>query len=635
MPSDVFSRVRRLFTWGNASILIAGVAVMGFGGERIILAHAANKGSAFSASADPRCVPTALNRSDVLPGTTLAVSPLPESLDASADTQLSFLGAPAAQLAHLQVSGSTSGAHTGHLRAYSQGDGASFVPTKPFQAGETVSVRGTVGAGSGAKAFSYRFTVAQQIPLPRSPVAIAAAAQPGEVQHFHSRPDLQPPAIAVTTPASPLVAPGDILLTPYSGPGQAGPMIFDNTGQLVWFDPLPYGTESTNLQVQQLEGHPVLTWWQGYIPPQGFGEGVEVVANSAYHQSVVRAGNGYLADLHDFRIASNDTALLTVFNPVRCDLAAVHGPSDGAVTDGVFQEIDLRTGLVRREWHALDHVGLSDSYASAASASAEWPYDYFHINSLDPLQNGMLLISARNTSTLYELNAQTDQVVVRVGGRHSTVKLGPNVATAYQHDATELPDGDISVFDNGGVPKVHPQSRGLLLSLDPKAGTATLVAQFTHPKPISSGSQGDIQGLPGGDFFVGWGPVPYVSEFNSAGQLLFDAHMSSHYQSYRAYRFPWAGLPAEAPAVAVAAAAASTSGAAGALDVYASWNGATQVASWRVLGGSSAKALVPVAAAPRAGFETTIPTPGAVGYVAVQALDSSGNVLGTSKAIKG
>ena len=81
---------------------------------------------------------------------------------------------------------------------------------------------------------------------------------------------------------------------PYSGPGQSGPMIFDDSGNLVWFDPLPAGTEATNLQVQQYEGQPVLTWWQGYIPPQGFGQGEEVIADASYRQiGRVHAGNGY------------------------------------------------------------------------------------------------------------------------------------------------------------------------------------------------------------------------------------------------------------------------------------------------------------------------------------------------------
>jgi hypothetical protein len=166
-------------------------------------------------------------------------------------------------------------------------------------------------------------------------------------------------------------------------------MIFDDTGQLVWFDPLPSGTYATNLEVQRDEGQPVLTWWQGYIPPQGFGEGEEVIANSSYRQVAhVQAGNGYVADLHDFHIAANGTALMTVFNPIHCNLTGIRGPQDGAVSDSVFQEIDLRTRLVRREWHSLDHVGLSDSYSTPYGATTEWPFDYFHINSVDQEPGG-------------------------------------------------------------------------------------------------------------------------------------------------------------------------------------------------------------------------------------------------------
>ena len=53
--------------------------------------------------------------------------------------------------------------------------------------------------------------------------------------------------------------------------------------------------------MQSYEDKPVLTWWQGYIPPQGFGLGEEIIANSSYKQILkVKAGNGNLADLHEF-----------------------------------------------------------------------------------------------------------------------------------------------------------------------------------------------------------------------------------------------------------------------------------------------------------------------------------------------
>jgi hypothetical protein len=397
----------------------------------------------------------------------------------------------------------------------------------------------------------------------------------------------------------------------------------------VWFDSLPKSiAAATNLQVQQLGGKPVLTWWQGYIPPQGYGQGEEIIVDSSYRQvGRVHAGNGYKADLHDFHLTPQGTALLTVFAPIDCNLSVVGGPSGGAVSDSIFQEVDLRTSLVRREWHSLDHVPLTDSYSSATGSSTTWPFDYFHINSIEQRADGSTLISARNTWAMYLMDTASGRVQTWIGGKHSTVKLGPGTRTAYQHDAETLPDGTISVFDNGAAPKVHPQSRGLVLSL--KAGSVSAVTQYEHSPALSSGSQGNIQQLGNQDMFVGWGPEPYFSEYSASGQLLFDAHMHGSYQSYRAYRFPWTGAPGGAPSIA----ATPVSG--GRAVVYASWNGDTRTASWRVLAGASAQTLTPVASAARSGFETSVTTPGAAPYVAVQALDASGAVLGSSPTIHG
>jgi hypothetical protein len=618
--------LRRTLMLASALIVLANVGALTFGGQRIVAEE-----SAFSRPATTRCVPSQLDRSAVLPGTSLAVSPLPDSLDASPRTQISLLGVPASELSKISVRGSGSGAHSGHLRAYSQGDGASFVPSKPFDQGETVTVRGALRTARGSERFAFHFTVSVPDPLPYTHPGKQPAGKTGEVQHYHSQPRLEPPSIQITAKSA-AASPGYVFATPYSGPGQDGPMIFDNTGQLVWMDPLPAGIEATNLQVQTYEGKPVLTWWQGYIPPQGFGQGEEVIANSAYQQIAhVAAGNGYKADLHDFHIdAANDTAVLTVFEPIHCNLSSVGGPQDGAVTDSLFQEIDLRTRLVRREWTSLDHVPLSDSYSSAVGSSTEWPFDFFHVNSVDIQPGGNVLLSARNTWALYELGGETGQIEARAGGKHSTIKMGSGTLTAYQHDATFLPsNGLVSVFDNGGVPNVHPQSRGIIVALDQQKGTETLVAQFEHPSALKAGSQGNIQALGNGDLFLGWGAEPWFSEFSSSGQLLFDAHMPSADESYRGYRYEWNADPRGGPAIAAGASHA------GRVTVYASWNGATAIVSWRVFGGPSPHQLTTVATAPRGGFETAITTPAAEAYVQVQALNAAGAVLGTSSAIKG
>ncbi len=576
------------------------------------------------------CVPATLNVSAVLPGTSLAVSPLPDSLDASPHTQISLLGVSAAALRAVQVSGSQTGAHPGILRPYSQGDGASFLPRRPFRSGETVFVRGTILPGPGAAAipFAYRFAVARQDVLPRLSYP-HRIAHPEQKQHFYSRPDLQPPALVVSARSTQTAA-GYLFAAPYSGPGASGPMIFDEGGSLVWFDPLPPATEATNLQVQQLGGRPVLTWWQGSILPQGFGQGDELIYDASYREiGRVQAGNGYRADLHDFHITPQSTALLTVFNPIDCNLAAHRGPSEGAITDTLFQEVDLPTGLVRREWHSLDHVPLSDSYSAAPGTSTQWPLDYFHLNSIEQLANATTLISARNTWALYQLSTSTGQVLTRIGGKRSDVRLLPGAGTAYQHDASVLADGTIEMFDNGADPKIHGQSRGVVVAIDIDKKTDTSIAQYEHPSPLSAGSQGNIQRLANEDVFIGWGAAPYFSEFSASGQLLFDAHMAGTYQSYRSYRFPWTGAPAAAPALAVVGAGSAPPTA------YASWNGDTRTAAWRLLGGASAAALTALATAPRSGFETAIAAPQAVAYLAVQALDASGAVLATSPLARG
>jgi hypothetical protein len=592
---------------------------------------------AHAASSAPTCVPAKLNRSAVLPGTSLAVSPLPGSYDASEHSQISLLGAPAAAIHVSSVTGSRSGAHSGRLRGYSQGDGASFVVSQPFRAGERVTVRGSVRGATAAQPFAFGFVVAQpDVGLYAKAAATAASARDyKEMQHFPSAPALQAPVIVVSG-RSPLSTPGDVFSSPYNGPGPSGPMILDGSGNLVWFDPLARTLTATNLQVQQYRGAPALTWWQGTILEQGFGQGEDVIYDSSYRQiGRVPAGNGFRADLHDFSLTPQGAALLTVFHPIACNLSGAGGPAAGYVTDGIVQEVDLATGLVRREWHSLDHVALSASYSSPATATAKWPFDYFHPNSIDQLPSptplaGVTVISARNTSALYELNTQTGQVLESIGGKRSGVHVAAGAGTAYQHDATVLANGTISLFDNGALPRIHSQSRALVLAIDPQTHTDTVVAQYVHSTPLSAGSQGSVQVQEDGNVFVGWGAAPYFSEFSAAGQLLFDAHMHGTYQSYRAYRFPWTGTPTAPPAIAVSPAATNASA-----TVYASWNGDTQTASWRVLGGPSPQQLAPVAEAARSGFETAIALPAVQPYVAVQALSATGAVLGTSPAIGG
>jgi hypothetical protein len=577
-----------------------------------------------AAQSAPTCTPATLDNSALADGA-VTVSPLPGSRDASPQAQISFLGVPKGELSEVTVVGSRTGVHAGHLAAYSQGDGASFLPDRPFSQGERVTVSARVRIDGSERPLLDEFAIATEDPLSKTPETVHPGSA-AEVQIFHSRPELQPPVVTVTSQSS-AVAPGDEFVAPYDGPGQSGPMILEPDGALVWFKPLPRYTSATNLQVQEYEGKPVLTWWQGDISVHGFGLGEDVIADDTYTDIAhVRAGNGDQADLHEFQLTPQGTALITAYDPILCNLSAVGGSAYDGVTDAVFQEIDVKTGLVMYEWTSIDHVALSESYAPANTSAAAWPFDFFHLNSIGLDQDGSLLISARNTWTIYKLEPRTGQIEWRLGGKASSFSESPETRTAWQHDPRELPDGAISVFDNGSSPTVHSQSRALLISPDHQTGTATLLSQITHEPPLIAESQGSVQALANGDWFVGWGQLPDFSEFNAEGKLLFDAHFPATDQSYRDFRFVWSGTPAHVPAFAF------TPGSPGAGTVYVSWNGATEVASWRVLAGAPSSSLRAVVQAARSGFETSIVLPAGTSgpYLQVQALGAAGQVLGTS-----
>src|SRR4029079_15163280 len=149
-------------------------------------------------------------------------------------------------------------------------------------------------------------------------------------------------------------------------------------------------------------------------------------------------------------------------------------------------------------------------------------------------------------------------------------------------------------------PKVEEFSRVLRLRVDEERDRATLVRSWAHPRRLLAGSRGNAQLLPGGHVFVGWGARPCCTEFDGDGRVVLDARFGEGADSYRAYRFPWTGRPAEDPAIAVARGDAG-------LTVYASWNGSTLTRRWQFLAGPDPNRLDVVATAPRARFETAIP----------------------------
>jgi hypothetical protein len=425
-----------------------------------------------------------------------------------------------------------------------------------------------------------------------------------------------------------VAAGGDLFIAPQYGPVQNGPMIVGPFGGLIWYQPVPPSDTATDLNVQTYQGKPVLTWWQGNVSAAGTGNGVDEIYNSSYqHVATVNAGNGLNADLHEFTITGQNTALVTAYYPVLWTTSNAKGAKPRIVLDGVVQEIDIPTGLVLFQWDSLDHVPVSASYQPIPKNPGH-PWDYFHLNSAQLIGNGTVVISARDTWAVYDVSHQTGGIVWTLGGKSSSFKMGTNTSFAFQHDARLLPSGLMTIFDDGaGPPDVHKQSRGLMLRLDSTHMTASLVRQDNHSPSVLSRYEGSDQLLSNGDSLVGFGSQPWITEFDSRGRIAFDARFVDANQSYRAYRYPWTGTPAAPPSVGTRTSKGRTT-------VYATWDGSTQLARWQVLGGSSATSLKPVASASKAAFETPIKLAHRSTYVAVRALDSHGHALATSRAVK-
>jgi hypothetical protein len=410
-----------------------------------------------------------------------------------------------------------------------------------------------------------------------------------------------------------------------------GAEIIDNQGRIVWFMPTP-GNEAMDFRVQTYQGSPVLTWSQGItFGDTKAGDATDYIADSTYRViAKVQAGNGLNGDLHEFRLTPQNTALITVYNHVPADLSSLGGAANGTVTEGVVQEIDVATGKVLLEWHSLPNVALSESYAAVPPPSSGIPYDYFHLNAVNPDTDGNLLISSRFTCTVFKLNRTTGAIMWRLGGKKSDFALGPGLPFAFQHDAIAVDSRTIRIFDNeSDGTAVRPHSRVIWVSHDDTAMTASIVQSIEHPAGLSAGAEGSAQALDNGDTLVDWGITGRFSEFSPAGQLLFDASEPQGYGSYRAYRFPWVGNPSTSPS------AVALQNSEGSIAVHAVWNGATEVASWEVLGGATAESLGSVGSAAWNGLDTLITVPGPLNDIQVVAMNSAGSVIGTSAVAEG
>jgi hypothetical protein len=465
----------------------------------------------------------------------------------------------------------------------------------------------------------------------------SAAPQPGvgscrmTYRRYHTLPDIRTTSVCVIRRPAPGTAPGLLLIAPRPGkrlpPGeQWSAMILTNAGRLVWYTHRP--DRLHDLMTVRYRGQTLLALYQRS------GKGYFQLLDRHYREVTrIEMGDGYQTDMHELRVTPRGTAYIDAYQPV-------HVPGVGRVMDWVMREIDIATHRVLFEWRALDHVPPRASYRPQRASNVTW--DFFHGNSIDPPAPGghTVIVSSRNTSAVYGIDRRTGAVRWVLGGKRDQfgMRRHPDWWFCGQHDARWHRGNELSLFDNGGSGSrdgsgcgMHP-ARVPILRLDTARRRVHLVRMIPSGPSSPTGrgffasAVGSARRQPNGDMLISWGTSGYITQVAPDGRVKFAMRLEPW--TYRAVRANWRGYPPGRPAVL----AQRSPG--GAVDVWASWNGATQIHDWRILAGSSAGALRPAGRLRRfEDLETHMRLRTSAAYVAVRAVSARGRVLGTSAPV--
>ncbi len=486
---------------------------------------------------------------------------------------------------------------------------------------------------------------------------------------FRSRPDLSPPKLNITIPATEDTAPGYIFCAPFSGyadnrnhgPRQAAPYIFKENGELVWSGFSLFSIWATNFQAGKIDGDDILFSFEGsHNPFYGHGHGHITVLNDQYETvKEIRAGNHKISDKHEFHIIDGKTGLIQIYQPVPIDLTPYGGSKEQQwIVNAIFQEIDLLSGEVLFEWSSLDHVSPNNSVVplnpdqagSGYNSSDAW--DYFHINSVDKDEKGDYLLSARDMASLYKVDGKTGKVLWKLGGIPGKTSTNfteeKEFKFGFQHHARYLatsPDSTkqiISFYDNsahgsedkdGRVLKINSHSSGKIVEVDTKNWTAKLLHNYVPPYELLSKSQGSTQVLENGNVLVNWGSEGAVTEYTHDGKPIFHAFFDSgslgdNVENYRAFKYQWHGFPTEDIALFSEITPDNET------IIYVSWNGDTETKIWRFYQVDDHKKSTLLGKVKRSGFETSFKVPFKVEtQIVAEAIDFSGKIISTSAGV--
>lgn len=458
-----------------------------------------------------------------------------------------------------EVSGSISGVHYGQVILVGDQRIILFKPLTPFSLGETVSVsmshplQATNGDTVSLTPFSFTiagydlntdraFLSTLSSNLPEANVPTEPQSESEEVDNMLHKTELKYeleglpanfPPLTVTKSDSP--SSGYIFLSTNMIPNSKYGdylIIEDNEG-----DPVFYRNVGSQRPWDfNIQANGTLTYFYGFSPG-----GIHYVMNTSLQiTDSIHCQDGYLDDGHELRILPNGNIFLLGDDYEYVDMSSIvsGGSPDAKVAGDVIEELDKNKNVIFL-WRSFDHFKITDCIGQNLDSTS---IDAVHANAIAVDSDSSILLSSRHLSEITKISTQTGDIIWRLGGKNNQFTfVNDTVGFSYQHDVRSLPNGDITLMDNGNMHK-PPFSRAAEYKLDVANKTATLVWQFRHDPDSYNPFMGNVQRLSDGNTMIGWGgaPTPTLTEVRPDGATALE--MAFPYDSvycYRVYRYPF------------------------------------------------------------------------------------------------
>lgn len=313
--------------------------------------------------------------------------------------------------------------------------------------------------------------------------------------------------------------------------------IFDDDGFLLWYSTADAGTYT---DFKYHENHNLYTV-TNRTGASGF---FKVIDTNFLVIDSITPINGFTIDIHEFQMLDNGDYLISGKSDSIVDLSAyILDGSAGSDTTHIrgftIQRFDPVTHNLLFQWNSNDHIDPIESYEVNYGYNIA-DFDYCHGNAVELDSDGNYLISFRHTNSIYKIDGVTGNVIWKLGGKNSSFVFTNDLGFSGQHDIRRLPNGNVSIFDNGNMSSSQ-LSRAVEYVLDTIAWEATMVWEYFYNSTLFSKAMGNNHTTSDDFHLINYGrifrPSPSFVLIDDNDDLISEMYYTDTVYSYRSFAY--------------------------------------------------------------------------------------------------